>query len=391
MAASRSRSTALLIDDGDGTLIFTPNASFLTTDTFTYTVSDGSGAVDTATVTLVRGPVGRWDFDNPANLTAATLGNPLVSVGTDDAIPGIGTDDGAVRLGVGDYYIVDHDIAPNGGGSKVNEYTLVYDFQVPTVGPWACFFQTDATNARRRRLFRPQSERGHRRGPDRLFDARRIAPATWYRLAVVVDNASRYNIYLDGTKILTGVVQTVDGRFSLGETLLVCADNNGEDNTMDVSMFSIFDRPLSDAEVALLGGPFQSDPDNTPPAVVVTPAGPASTTTRTDVAYTFHADDADGDHVQFQIDWGDGSVTSWSAFQSSADRLRDPPRIRRRRNDVDSGEHPRRARRDVRADAGADDRRLRRRRARVRHDALSAERHRRRHRHHVGGRRARRR
>ncbi|MCX7426757.1 MAG: cadherin-like domain-containing protein, partial [Planctomycetia bacterium] len=307
----------LLVDGGDGTLVFTPNAGFLTTDTFTYNVSDGSGAVDTATVTLVRGPAGRWDFDNPANLTAATLGNPLALVGDDLAITGIGTDDGAVRLGIGDYYIVDHDIAPNGGGSKVNEYTLVYDFQVPTVGPWACFFQTDATNASDGDCFvNPDGAIGVGQTG---YSSTLIAPATWYRLAVVVDNASRYNIYLDGTKILPGVVQTVDGRFSLGQTLLVCADENGEDNTMDLSMFSIYDRALSDGEVALLGGPYQPDPENTPPAVVDTPAGPESTTTRTDVAYTFHANDADGDRVQFQIDWGDGSVTPWSAFQSSVD------------------------------------------------------------------------
>jgi hypothetical protein len=45
----------------DGTVKYTPNADFFGTDTFTYTVTDGNGATDVATVTVTVDPVN----DNP--------------------------------------------------------------------------------------------------------------------------------------------------------------------------------------------------------------------------------------------------------------------------------------------------------------------------------------
>ncbi len=43
-----------VIDNGDGTVTYTPNAGFFSTDSFTYTVSDGSGGFDTATVDITQ-------------------------------------------------------------------------------------------------------------------------------------------------------------------------------------------------------------------------------------------------------------------------------------------------------------------------------------------------
>lgn len=41
-----------VVNNGDGTLTYTPNANFNGDDTFTYTVNDGKGGTDTATVTI---------------------------------------------------------------------------------------------------------------------------------------------------------------------------------------------------------------------------------------------------------------------------------------------------------------------------------------------------
>ena len=41
-----------LVDNGDGTLTYTPKLNFNGPDTFTYTISDGNGGTDTATVTV---------------------------------------------------------------------------------------------------------------------------------------------------------------------------------------------------------------------------------------------------------------------------------------------------------------------------------------------------
>ncbi len=42
-----------VVDNGDGTVSYTPDVAFVGTDTFTYTVSDGNGGTDTATVSVV--------------------------------------------------------------------------------------------------------------------------------------------------------------------------------------------------------------------------------------------------------------------------------------------------------------------------------------------------
>jgi len=44
-------------DNGDGTLMYIPNANFNGTDSFSYTASDGHGGTDTATVTITVNPV----------------------------------------------------------------------------------------------------------------------------------------------------------------------------------------------------------------------------------------------------------------------------------------------------------------------------------------------
>jgi len=56
--------------NGDGTLTYTPDANFNGTDSFAYTVSDGNGGADTATVNIIINPVN----DAPvANDQAVTL------------------------------------------------------------------------------------------------------------------------------------------------------------------------------------------------------------------------------------------------------------------------------------------------------------------------------
>jgi hypothetical protein len=52
-----------LVDNGDGTLTYTPNANFTGTDSFFYTVSDGRGGTDSSVVTI--------------DVAAGTVGVPL--------------------------------------------------------------------------------------------------------------------------------------------------------------------------------------------------------------------------------------------------------------------------------------------------------------------------
>ena len=94
--------------------------------------------------------VGQWDFDDPADLTRATLGKNLALVGTATAVSGHGTGDGAAALGVGSHFRCTPDLAPNGGSAtRANEYTLVFDLRLPAASDrqWRALFQSNPANA----------------------------------------------------------------------------------------------------------------------------------------------------------------------------------------------------------------------------------------------------
>ncbi|MGI9542869.1 MAG: Ig-like domain-containing protein [Cyclobacteriaceae bacterium] len=50
-------SNGTVVNNGDGTVTYTPNANFNGSDTFTYTITDGNGGFATASVTVFVGPI----------------------------------------------------------------------------------------------------------------------------------------------------------------------------------------------------------------------------------------------------------------------------------------------------------------------------------------------
>ena len=208
--------------------------------------------ISATSVKSQEGYVGRWTFDDPHNLTKAEIGADLVLTGSHNAVPGPTAEDGAVRIGVGSYYFLPHGVAPNGGGVKVNEFTLVMDVKIPTLGRWYCLYQTDLTNTNDGEWFiNPAGAMGV--GATGYTDAI-FQPDDWYRIAVVVKNGERYDYYADGDKVLAGSPGLVDDRFSLQPAVLLFADQNGEDNELDVADIKFYSRALGDDEVKALGG-----------------------------------------------------------------------------------------------------------------------------------------
>lgn len=203
-------------------------------------------------LTAQDGLVGHWTFDDPNNLTQAEVGNNLILLGSQTAVAGPDSTNGAVNIGVGSYYIAAHGIQPNGGGSRVNEFTIVMDIKIPILGRWYCFYQTDATNTDDGDWFINPSGAmgvGATGYTDAIFQA-----DEWYRIAITVKNGSRYDYYVDGETALIGSAGGIDGRFSMGVTTLLFADQNGEDNALDVADVKIFSRALSNSEIEALGG-----------------------------------------------------------------------------------------------------------------------------------------
>ena len=96
---------------------------------------------------------GLWEFNNTANLLQATFGSNLTLVGSQTAISGPTVSDGAVTIPSGSYYTCTHNILANGGGTEVNEYSLVFDFRIPTSGQWYSFYQSNSGNSNDAELF----------------------------------------------------------------------------------------------------------------------------------------------------------------------------------------------------------------------------------------------
>jgi hypothetical protein len=194
---------------------------------------------------------GWWKFDDAANLYKADIGTAL----TGDGIPveGPSAQNKAIQVALGSYLTMAHGIAANGGGTTVNEYTLQIDFSVPEIGKWYSFFQTDLTNASDAELFIKNSSNSIGVG-DVGYTSKAVVANTWYRMVVSVKNGEFFKVYIDGALWLDGAGQAVDGRFGLLSSLLIFADNDGDDATINCSELGIWDVALDADQAAALGG-----------------------------------------------------------------------------------------------------------------------------------------
>jgi hypothetical protein len=157
------------------------------------------------------------------------------------------------------------DSGPNGGGSYVNQYTLVYDILSPGSLNWAPFFNTDPANG---------NDADFYISPDGALGIGAMgysAPGTimadqWYRVAFAADLAANtVSYYVNGVQVHTRTGSgLLDGRFSLYSNVDAGPDlrlfNEGDiagQFTHELLVSSIYatDRTLSGAEIAALGGP----------------------------------------------------------------------------------------------------------------------------------------
>jgi hypothetical protein len=197
-------------------------------------------------------PVGEWTFDNPSDLCAAAIGNPLVANGTSiAAIEGTSSTDGAVRVGKGSNFTLTHGITPF-PNAFVNTYTLVFDFRVNQLNRYYSFYQTNVANNNDAEVF--LGKLGNVGVGATGYTSQTVRPNAWNRAVIVVNNGVEFSVYLNGVKGLTGYVQPLDGNFSLDPSLLLFADNDGEDNEIDCAHVWLYNKALSETEAQSLGG-----------------------------------------------------------------------------------------------------------------------------------------
>ena len=272
-----------------------------------FIMSSASVLIWTGTAMGQPKPVGQWDFNDAANLIKATVGNDLELSGSQRAIPGLNANDGAVLIGTGSYYRALHGIAPNGGGAYVNQYTAVFDIKLPSLNKWYALLNTNAANSNEADIWINLT--GNLGVGDTGYSTAVVTAGFWHRATVSVDLAAgTIDYYLDGQAVQTGKGLGVDGRFALYSTndttpwLVLFGDSAGNDSPILVSMVSIYDVPLTAAQVAALKGPGgESGPVEglpvsiTPPAIPgitsVVPANPTGLDTVTLTASAFKSPD----------------------------------------------------------------------------------------------------
>ncbi len=241
--------------------------------------------------------VGQWTFDDPTDLLNAGIGNDLQLVGNHTTAQGPTASDGAVNIGVGSYYKVNHGIPANGGGTMVNEYSLVLDFKVNSIGQWYTFFQTSASNANDGDGF---INTGGAIGVAATgYSSYTVLPNEWYRLVIAIDLGSSYKYYLDGQLIQDGGTQTLDGRFSIypsdpASPLLLFADNDAEDNPINIAYAAVYNGCLNAAQANALGG---YGHNVSPPSAEMLPF--LQTPTPSSIYVCWHGASADESRVEY--------------------------------------------------------------------------------------------
>jgi hypothetical protein len=152
----------------------------------------------------------------------------------------------------------------NGGGSLVNQWTIIMDVLFPTASnsKWRGLIDTDGGAINADAEFFVNTGNGIGIGSY----AGTIQPNTWHRVAFVVDQSegvNRLRGYIDGVEVIVlnpgnnSNNAGLDGRWALspGSIATLFSDNDGETAEGFVNSVQIYDTPLSRPQIAAFGAP----------------------------------------------------------------------------------------------------------------------------------------
>lgn len=226
--------------------------------------SNGAAGKDiTGALPPVGTVTGQWDFDQGD--LRATVGAPLQFRGntapqtTFVEMPINGQPAkvmGFPKTDPTEGFVMPHGAAPNGGGARVNQYTLIMDLMFPaaSANQWRSLWQTNPNNANDGDFF---VNPGNGIGISGQYHGV-IQPDTWHRVAFAVDLAAdppTVGKYIDGQLVnLQTLSSGRDGRWSLGPTALLFADEDNETQAGFVNSIQFHNTRLSDQAIAALGG-----------------------------------------------------------------------------------------------------------------------------------------
>ncbi|MBI2950091.1 MAG: immunoglobulin domain-containing protein [Verrucomicrobia bacterium] len=246
----------------------------------------GTGLVASLlSISLHAQPSGQWDFDKGD--LSATVGTTIqyldgagaatsqqAKFGTTASfgIPDIGGTAALVMRfpaaspGMG--FTIPAPKAANGGGSFVNQWTLLLDILFPpeSDGKVRAIIDTDGG------LFNPDSDlfvgANGGLGVGGQFSGK-LLPNIWYRIGFVVDaSAKTISKYINGVQVGVQAADSVDGRWALapGGNAGLFADDNDQTAIGYVNSIQLRDVALSKAQMLALGGPVAAGlPRDLPP------------------------------------------------------------------------------------------------------------------------------
>lgn len=226
---------------------------------------------------------GQWDFESGD--LSATIGKPLQYIDTNydgaigsaankttfgvcsalgvDTINGVDANimqvpgDLDARLG----YVMDHGIAPNGGGTRVNQYTLIMDVMVDGTGAGAAaLFRVQPPGASDADLFWQGNNFGQGGGGYNGTGA--FTPLVWHRVVAAYDEAASTPVV---TKFVDAIFQDNwtanqgldNARRAMLPLAYLFADGSPADERrqMWVKSVQIRSGKMSDADIIALGAP----------------------------------------------------------------------------------------------------------------------------------------
>ena len=152
----------------------------------------------------------------------------------------------------GTYFTMTHGLGANGGGSLLNQYTLIFDVMFPShVDPWAVLYQTNPANNDDGEWF---INGGRGLGISGVYGGN-VPDGTWNRLAVVVDSAAgTLTSFINGTQVQQVGGPSVDGRWAIGSTVLLFADEDTENAAGFVNSVQLRPEAMLPVDIAALGG-----------------------------------------------------------------------------------------------------------------------------------------
>jgi hypothetical protein len=243
----------------------------------------------TFTTARVAKPTGHWDFD-AGNLQSTLGANMEYGDGPTGVIASLTEFGTTTSFGISDIagkpakimkygrppapeplnpgYLIKHGVQPNGGGARVNQWTLVMDifFPEPQEGGFSSLIETEDTASGGDMFVRWNSIAGPGTGGlgvagQYTGDGRtQMKVGQWHRVALAVDLTASPPVigkFIDGVKFQDQglTAPQVDGRFALSTALRLFADDDNEVNTFYLNSVQILDGKLTDDEIAALGGP----------------------------------------------------------------------------------------------------------------------------------------